>query len=104
MGNSQAKSSITPAQHEYLVNLFKYTRKVEKWQHTNKKSRSAALEIIVAVEQLSTAAAKKEHITELRLFARVVENWISVWQRRTFADGKTPKEFIWVPSADDIFK
>lgn len=104
MGNSQAKNSITPTQRDYMLELFSYGRKVEKHPHTNKKSRAAALELIVALEQLSAAAAKNEDATELCLHARVLENWISVWQRRTFADGKTPKEFIWASRADDIFK
>ena len=105
MGNSQAKSSITLAQHQYLVELFSYGRKVEKFQHHNKRSRSAAIELIVAVEQLSTAAAKNEHITELCLLARVAEKKIAFWQRNTFTIDEVPKDFIWaLGKADDIFK
>ena len=105
MGNSQAKPSVTPAQHEYLLELFSYGRKVEKFQHTTKRSRSAAIELIVAVEQLSSAAAKREHITELCLLARITEKKISFWQRNTFSDGRVPKDFAWaLGKADDIFK
>ena len=102
MGNSQAKTSLPQAQQEYLLNLYKFARQVEKHTHTNKKSRGAALELIVAVEQLSNAAAANQHVTELRLLARVVEKRISLWLRATFTE--PPKEFIWTPCADDIFK
>lgn len=102
MGNSQAKTSLPQAQQEYLLNLYKFTRRVEKHQHTNKRSRGAALELIVAVEQLSVAAAGKQHVTELRLLARVVEKRIGLWQRATFT-AEPPKEFLWTPSADDVF-
>lgn len=105
MGNSQAKSSITHAQRDYLLDLFSYGRQVEKFQHHNKRSRSAALELIVAIEQLSMAAAKNEENHELHLYARVVEKKISFWQRNTFTDGLIPKDFIWARmKADDIFK
>ena len=103
MGNSPAKPHVTPAQHDYLLNLYKFARQVEKHQHTNKRSRAAALELIVAVEQLSVAAASKQHVADLRLLARVVEKRISFWQRATFTHGEPPKEFLWTLSADDIF-
>ncbi len=104
MGNSQIKPSVTPAQHEYLLELFKYVRQVEKHQHTNKKSRNAALEVIVSLEQLSQAVAKKEHVTELRLHARCTEKNIAYWQRVTFGAEGPSRSFIWVPRADEIFK
>ncbi len=104
MGNSQIKPSVTPAQHEYLLELFKYVRQVEKHQHTNKKSRTAALEVIVALEQLSNAAAAKQHVTDLRLLARLLEKYIAHWVRVTFGPASPPQKFIWVPRADEVFK
>lgn len=104
MGNSQIKPSVTPAQRDYLLELFSYGRQVEKFQHHNKRSRAAALEIIVALEELSQAAAKNQHITELCLLARVLEKKIAFWQRATFGADGVPTTYIWVPRADDIFK
>lgn len=104
MGNTQIKPSISPAQREYMLELFKYVRQVEKYQHTNKKSRNAALEVIVSLEQLSQAAAKKEHVTELRLHARCTEKNIAIWQRLTFGQDGPRGSFIWAPRADEVFK